>query len=142
MPAVGECAGTSIYDQAEHLRPRLVASCTGCETVQDHVEYKIIVEANSQIVGNTQKRFSAFLELHDQIAQELGLRPFPLGKALFDTTSLRTSRIAGLGKYVDDTLSRASASGKPIPPLLQVFLGLNQRSAVVSGADGVEEEDE
>ena len=141
MPAVGEQQGTSIYDQAEHLRPRLVATCTGYETVVDHIEYKIIVEASGRMIGSARARYSAFLELHNEIARELELRPFPVGKALFHTSSLYASRAASLGKYIDDTLGHASASGKPIPTLLQAFLGLNQSSAVVAGDDDLQEEE-
>ena len=133
---MGESSSTSVYDQALHLRPRLVATVTESAQVGDHVEYTIIIEAAGHQVGLSQQRYSAFRALHSRIAKELELSSsFPVPKAFFNTRRVVSSRVTSLGKYIDDVLSAASASGTSLPPPLQTFLRLNRSSAVVSGLE-------
>ena len=133
MPALDESSSSCVYQQVDHLRPRLIASISGYEVVGDHVEYTIVVTSKGKEIARSQQRYSAFVKLHDQLAGELSMRAFPVGKALLDTRSLRSSRVVSLGNYIDDVIRQISSSGKALSPILQDFLGINRADAIASG---------
>ena len=120
-------------DVPMHLKPRIKATITGWSLTDQVVNYDIQVNAlEGEVVGSSSKRFSAFRELHEQIKEDLGLAEFPVWRWPLNNAALRDSRVIELERYLEDVLSVVAERDRPLPVVLQQFLGLNRTSAVIS----------
>ena len=103
--------------------------------------------ADGMLSWEVQRRFSAFLALHDDVKDPLALPPFPLKKHLFHPRPVKLRRASRLTDLLQSALDSCSGSGwqGQIPPALNTFLALSAHDATFTGIAGEcvgEEEDE
>ena len=111
----------------------VAVAITGYTDAPGHTVYVIATEATVggvRVRYTSQQRFSAFVDLHEKLRHRqpaiMARMPseFPVPKALFNgSAELKLQRVAQLQSYLQ-MLVGASA-GRPLPPIVLLFLGMN-----------------